>query len=274
MPNDAYFHGYSTEEQQRLIRQAEYWSTTLIPLGLSYKNGERVLEIGCGVGATPAVLANHFPGIQATGIDIERRQIAAAERYLESQGITADLQVADGSSIPLESSSVDHVYMMWFVEHMTDSVPVLSEALRVLRPGGTIVATETDYEMFKVSPECTDWDYVDHAQHEFFAKFGNPTAGRQLGALLRNTGFEDVTNAPVGFHYFQGGPGLKDHVNYVADFLEPGVGTMAELGFDESRLGRGIDYLRQLPDIPGGSMTQIVFRAHGTKGDSHLRDKK
>ena len=265
MSEDLYFHGYSQEEQRRLIRQAEYWRDKLIPVGLSYQPGEHVLELGCGVGAALGALSDQFPGIGLSGVDLEPRQIESAQRHLSSLGIDADLRVADATALPHDCGCCEHVYIMWLVEHLRDPMPVLREAHRVLRPDGTIAVTETDYTTFKITPESEDWDYVDRAQYEFFSRCGSPNAGRQLGVLLRAAGFVDVRSAPVGFHFFQGSGGLREHVEYMAEFLKPGIATMARLGFDEARLCRGIDALRRVADHPNGSVTQIIYRAFGVK---------
>jgi hypothetical protein len=136
----------------------------------------------------------------------------------------------------------------------------------VLRPGGSIAVTETDYEAFKVLPTSPDWEYLERAQYAFFAKHGNAVAGRQLGPLLVAAGFAEVRNAPVGFHFFAGGgSGLRAHIEYVADFLEPGLEKMAALGFELERLKRGLAHFRSVPDRPDGSMSQIVYRAHAVR---------
>ncbi len=267
MREEEYFHGYADDEQQRLIRQAEYWRRSLIPLGLSYRAGQRVLEIGCAAGATLAVLARDFPGIEVAGVDREARQIEFALGHFASLGLPkADLRVADASALPWEDDCFDHVYIMWLIEHLPDSAPVLREAKRVLGPGGTITVTETDYTTFKLLPPSPDWDHLEAAQLAFFTRHGNPVAGRALGVLLRAAGFAEIRNAPVGFHFFQGGgDGLRRHAAYVAEFLEPGIGKMAQRGFDEESLRRGLAHLRSIPEHPEGAMTQSVYRAHAVK---------
>jgi ubiquinone/menaquinone biosynthesis C-methylase UbiE len=272
MTQAAYFHGYSAAEQQRLVAQAEYWRHTLIPLGLDYRPGDRVLEIGCGAGAALGVLADTFPGLRLAGIDREPRQIEFAREHLAGRGTEApsgepDLRVGDAARLPWPESSFDHVFLMWFIEHLGDPLPILREARRVLRPGGTIAATETDYTTFKVTPESPDWDRLEAAQYAFFARHGNPIAGRQLGNLLAAAGFSAVDNRPVGFHFFAGetSGALRRHAEYVADFLAPGIPQLAELGYDRAALVRGIAHLRRVPSLPDGSMTQIVYRARGVR---------
>jgi ubiquinone/menaquinone biosynthesis C-methylase UbiE len=263
-----YFHGFSPAEQDRLIRQAEYWRESLVPLGLSYRAGEHVLEIGCAAGATLAVLAERFPGISVAGIDLEPRQVDFARRHLAALvHADADLRHGNGANLPWSTDEFDHVYIMWLIEHLADSMPLLREARRVLRPGGSICITETDYTTFKVWPPSPDWDHLEQAQFEFFRRHGNPVAGRQLGFLLAAAGFTGISSGPVGFHFFSGHDpaALRGHADYVAEFLEPGIDKLAARGYDADRLRRALAHLRSLAARRDAAMTQIVYRAHARR---------
>lgn len=266
MTGTDYLHGFSTDEQRRLVEQAEYWCERLIPHGLAYEPGDRVLELGCGAGAALAVLGETFRDVSLAGIDLEPRQIEFARRHLAARGFSgADVRVGDAARLPWEDGSVDRVFVMWFLEHLADPLPVLREAHRVLRPGGTISLTETDYTSFRVVPPSEDFDALARAQRQHYALHGAVDIGRRLGPLLVAAGFDDVRNGPVGFHFFagDGSDELRRYTEYTVAHLELGVPAMVRaLGVDEEPLRRGLELLRRLPDDPRGSMTQIVYRAH------------
>lgn len=262
-----YLHGFDSSEQQRLIQQAEYWRTKLIRPGLEYRAGQRVLDVGCGVGAVLRVLAAEFPGIMLAGIDLEPRQVEFARSYLSSEGLDADLRIGDGAHLPWPDGAIDHVYMMWFIEHLRDGLPVLREARRVLRPGGTAAIAETDYTHFKVYPLSDDWDLVEAAQYEHFRRHGNPIAGRRLGTMLAQAGFGCVTSTGIVFHFSTATDpvALRAHTDYVAGFLEPALPALAALGFDLSRLRRGLAHWRTLPDHPEGAVSHVAYKAIAVK---------
>lgn len=261
-----YLHGYTAAEQQRLLDQAEYWRHSLIPVGLDYRPGHQVLEVGCGAGAVLGVLASDFPGIQVAGLDIEAAQIDYAAAHLAKLGVRgADLQVGDARSLPWVSQSTDHVYMMWLLEHLTDPVAVLRESHRVLKPGGTIVLTETDYTTFKIHPGHPDYDYLEQIQFDYFDRFGQAYAGRLQGNWLLEAGFREIRNGPVGFHFcFGQDPSrLRAHVDYVVGFLEPSLPNLAaSLGADLIRLRRGLEHFRSIAGRPDACVTQLAYRAH------------
>lgn len=263
-----YIHGFDPAEQRRLIEQAAYWRDRLLFVGVDYKPGETVLEIGCGVGAILAEIGTRFPLACLSGIDIESAQADTARRYLADRGIDADIRLADATALPWDDASVDHVYVIWVLEHLSDPMPLLHEARRVLKPGGTIALTETDYTTFRCWPRHEDFDYLARAQRELFERNGHAFAGRVLGAWLNAAGFRRVSSRPAGFHSFTtpDNDDLREQVDYISGFLEPMIPRLtAELGRDETRLRAGLSHYRSIPDRDEGAVTQIVYRAVAQK---------
>lgn len=259
-----YVHGYSRAEQERLVAQAAFHRDTLILPELRCQPGERLLEIGCGAGAVLGVLATGCPGLAIAGIDRAAEQIAFARALLQGLGVAgADLRQGDATSLPWPAETFDHVYIMWLLEHVQDPRPVLAEARRVLRPGGSITVNETDYDMTHAYPRNPDFDYLAEGQRALFRRSGTYDIGRRVGTELHAAGFRAVRAGFMGYHRFvDGGPGLRELVDYMLGFLDPMVSRMAaELGLDEARLRRGADHMRGLPDLPAASFTQVVFRA-------------
>ena len=259
MPDRTYIHGYSSEEQQRLIEQAHYWHDLLTLHDLTYRQGESLLEIGCAAGATLGVLGTAFDGLRLAGIDLEARQIDFARQYLASLGLLdVDLRVGDARQLSWSERAFDHVYIMWLLEHVdeADGEAILRRAFRVLKPGGTITVTEPDYTAIRIYPESEDYEYLHQALLDLFRWNGNAIAGRILGALLVAVGFEEVRSAALGFHFFtqSGDHGLRRHPQ-----------MLASLGRDEARLRKGLEFFRSVPSQPRGSLTQVVYRARAKR---------
>src|SRR3954447_20960589 len=159
----SYVHGYGSPEQERLVQQAEHWRHRLIRDGTELEPGARLLEIGCGVGAVLAVLGQEFPGIRLTGVDIEPKQLEFARGHLERSGVGATLVEADALALPFADESFDHVWMMWFLEHVPDPPAVLREARRVLASGGRITAIEVDYSTCRAEPSTPAFEALIRA---------------------------------------------------------------------------------------------------------------
>src|SRR6185503_14487809 len=184
-PVTDYVHGYGTREQERLVEQAEHWRQRLIRDGTELAPGTRLLEVGCGVGAVLAVLGQEYPGLRLSGVDIEPAQLAFARGHLARAGVEATLVEADALALPFADESFDHVWMMWFLEHLPDPPAALREARRVLAPGGRLTAIEVDYSTVRVEPPATPaFDALTGAMVQGMAASGWSDAGTRLPGWL------------------------------------------------------------------------------------------
>ena len=95
-----------------------------------------VLDLGCGEGHLIHYLREH--GYHVSGFDLERRAGKLAEHF----GSDPDIRVTDDPTrIPFPAASFDALVANQVFEHVTDLDAVLSECRRVLRAGGTLIAT-------------------------------------------------------------------------------------------------------------------------------------
>ena len=264
-----YIHGYCETEQERLIQQAQYWRNDLILRDINYKSGDKLLEIGCGAGAVLGILGTAFPGIKIAGIDLETKQINYARQHLARLNLTdADLRVGDANNLPWNDNTFDCIYAIWFLEHLTNPLPVLKEARRVLRTKGTITITETDYRTILVTPESADYRYLQNGLCELLLQSGgNPYIGQSLGNLLNEAGFKTVTNKALSFHYYSSKDRQKlaEFIAYVDSWLAPTVPLIAEkLGKDKAKLIAGLEWFRSISNRDNGAATIVVYRVTAT----------
>ena len=92
----------------------------------------RVLDVGCGGGFLANDLAAR--GHRVVGIDASEDALAVA-RLHDSSG-SVRYERGDALSLPFANESFDVVCAMDFLEHVEQPERVISEAARVLRPGG------------------------------------------------------------------------------------------------------------------------------------------
>jgi 2-polyprenyl-6-hydroxyphenyl methylase / 3-demethylubiquinone-9 3-methyltransferase len=98
--------------------------------------GERVLDVGCGEGRFAAELAD--AGARVVGVDVAEEPLRRARaRHPE-----LDLRLIDGEGPwELEDASFDVVWAGEVIEHVADTAAWLSEIRRVLRSGGSLLAS-------------------------------------------------------------------------------------------------------------------------------------
>lgn len=112
--------------------------------------GLRILDVGCGTGFIPGVLADLLaPGDLLVGLDQSAGMLARARAKVGGDG-RCRLVRGDAAGLPLRPGSVDLVTVNSFLHHVCDYRAVLREIDRVLRPGGYLVlAHEPDRDFFR-----------------------------------------------------------------------------------------------------------------------------
>jgi SAM-dependent methyltransferase len=254
-----YVHGYGTPEQERLVEQAEHWRHRLIRDGTALPPGTRLLEVGCGVGAVLAVLGQEFPGVRLTGVDIEPKQLEFARGHLRRAGVEATLVEADALALPFRDGSFDHVWMMWFLEHVADPPTVLREARRVLAPGGAVTAIEVDYSTCRAEPSTPSFDALIRAMVQGMAASGWSDAGTRLPGWISEAGFRAVDEGERP--YWWQGDDLAGQARYAADVLESALDALARLpDSDAAELRAGLADLRALSEQPGAGLGWVVHK--------------
>ena len=95
-----------------------------------------VLEIAIGTGRN---LPFYPADIRLTGIDLSPAMLELARGRAAALGRTVDLRLADAARLPFDAASFDTVTTTLALCTVPDPTATLSEARRVLRPGGRLV---------------------------------------------------------------------------------------------------------------------------------------
>ncbi len=98
----------------------------------------RVLDVGCGFGATSLVLAREFPESEQVGIDLSDPLLEMARSKAKEMNTRRPVRFerADVQEIPFEEDSFDVLLNLNMVHLVEDPERMLAEMERVLRPGG------------------------------------------------------------------------------------------------------------------------------------------
>ncbi len=98
--------------------------------------GQRVLEVGCGIGKDARYLCEN--GIDYCGLDYSFRSVRMAQDHLAFAGLSPRLLNADAGTLPFRDGSFDLAFSIGVLHHIADTPAGCRELLRVLRPGGTL----------------------------------------------------------------------------------------------------------------------------------------
>jgi arsenite methyltransferase len=105
--------------------------------------GLRVLDAGCGVGATACYLVKTY-GCRVTGIDLRESMVERARERAQREGIggRATFRTADVRDLPFEDESFDVVLCESVATFVEDKQQVVDELVRVVKAGGRVGLNE------------------------------------------------------------------------------------------------------------------------------------
>lgn len=103
----------------------------------SEHRGEKVLEIGAGLGTDLAQFAKH--GAICTDVDLSAGHLQHAKRNFKLRGFKGEFKHSDAETLPVDDNQFDVVYSNGVIHHTPNTQSVINEIYRVLRPGGKAI---------------------------------------------------------------------------------------------------------------------------------------
>ncbi len=108
----------------------------------NFTGTEFVVDMGSGAGHTALACARH--AARVVGIDVTPEMVLMASHLAEQRSLSnVTFQVGDVEALPFEDASVDVVTSRVSAHHYANPAKALSEAFRVLKPGGLLLVADT-----------------------------------------------------------------------------------------------------------------------------------
>lgn len=195
-----YRRNESTEENSEpeltYFEAQAYWGATKHMGGLkatkelielcNIDKGKQVLDVGCGVGATPCYIAKRH-GCRVVGVDISEKMIDWANKRAKRKGVEnlVEFRVADAQNLPFKDDLFDVVIGESVITFIEDKKRAISEYLRVTKPGGYVGFNEETW--IKTPPK----EFIEYTSHMWDIEVEIPNQN-QWEELLRGTGLKDL----------------------------------------------------------------------------------
>ncbi|HMS64960.1 MAG TPA: class I SAM-dependent methyltransferase [Ignavibacteria bacterium] len=153
-----------------------------------------ILEIASGTGRVTKHLRKNLPlPVKISATDISEDMLAIAKELLKDHSI--EFLTADAQDLPYDDNSFDTVICQFGIMFFPDKPKAMSEAYRVLKPGGVML--------------FNTWDKIEnnplvHTSHKFVNEFfkNDPPAfykipfsmydRNELSELMTNAGFKNI----------------------------------------------------------------------------------
>jgi SAM-dependent methyltransferase len=118
---------------------------------LGLVDGERLLDVGCGLGEAALALAEDLgDGGEVVGIDASERMLRVARSNAGGAPSRVRFTVGDAGSLDEPDDSFDAVRSERTLQWLADPAAAVAEMMRVLRPGGRVSLIDTDWSTFTI----------------------------------------------------------------------------------------------------------------------------
>jgi len=225
---------------------------------LRLRQGDTAVDLGCGLGFDVSKMANIvFPGGSSIGIDVSQTLVDAARKaFCDHEGVS--FKRGDIHNLDIPSNSVDGIRVDRTLQHVQDPQRVISEMVRVLKPGRWMVCAEPDWSTFVIDADNNE--VTDLVVQTWKSGFRNPHIGSQLLRRVRTEGLENTwTDGLILL-----ADGMKA-ANIVYDIRATVEKVKAGNGEKSSIMDAWVNELQRREDHEGVIACVTIFLAGGQK---------
>lgn len=226
---------------------------------LGLKKGSVVLDAGCGPGYDSLRMAARVGSSgHVTGIDLSTGMVARAQEKAAGSGLPVTFRTGNICDLDLPDNRFDGVRVERTLQLVADTGRGIDELIRVLRPGGTLVAVDPDWETFVVDPGDRD------TTRKFFGfcadQFPDGSSGRKFYRYFRERNLRDVVihPEPLVFHDFSLAYRVLNMKQFLAAAVEQSVLSQGEVEDWEQEL-------KSADSVGNFTFTGMMFAVSGRK---------
>jgi ubiquinone/menaquinone biosynthesis C-methylase UbiE len=180
-------------------------------------NGSRILDFGCGSGASTAILARTFLNSTIVGVELESELLSIAREranFYDFKNVEFRLSPS-ASDLPPDIETFDYVVMSAVYEHLLpdERKVVLNKLWKCVRRGGALFLDQTPNQLFPIELHTTYLPFInyfpDSLAHWYARKFSkriDPTdswtsllrqgiRGATIGEIMKN--IERTNGKPI-----------------------------------------------------------------------------
>jgi demethylmenaquinone methyltransferase/2-methoxy-6-polyprenyl-1,4-benzoquinol methylase len=175
---------------------------------LAPRNGQHLLDVAGGTGDIAFRFLKRAPGAEAVVLDMTESMLVEGRKRAEAEKLARQLGwvAGDAMALPFEDNSFDRYTISFGIRNVTRIGDALTEAFRVLRPGGRLMVLEFsqlpnaglqrlyDLYSFNVIPRMGQVIANDRDSYQYLVEsIRNFPDQESFAAMIRNAGFDNVS---------------------------------------------------------------------------------
>jgi LmbE family N-acetylglucosaminyl deacetylase/SAM-dependent methyltransferase len=154
---------------------------------LALRPGQRLLDVGCGLGDAVLALSADLGEGEVVGIDGSEVMLAEARKRAADATCRVRFTVGDAGALDEPDASFDAVRSERMLQWVPDPARAVAEMARVVRPGGLVCLTDSDWSTLEF--DVGDPDIARRVRETFGVDRGRQTtAGGRLPSLAEAAG--------------------------------------------------------------------------------------
>ncbi|KAL6545523.1 glycylpeptide N-tetradecanoyltransferase [Orobanche gracilis] len=149
---------------------------------LELKPGQKVLDVGCGIGGGDFYMADKYD-VHVVGIDLSVNMISFALERAIGLKCSVEFEVADCTKKEYPDGTFDVIYSRDTILHIQDKPALFRSFYKWLKPGGKVLIS--DYCRNAGSPSAEFSEYIKQRGYDLHSV-------EAYGQMLRDAGFDEV----------------------------------------------------------------------------------
>eukprot|EP00268_Persea_americana_P064537 TRINITY_DN850_c0_g1_i2.p1 TRINITY_DN850_c0_g1~~TRINITY_DN850_c0_g1_i2.p1 ORF type:complete len:491 (-),score=107.70 TRINITY_DN850_c0_g1_i2:232-1704(-) len=149
---------------------------------LELKPGEKVLDVGCGIGGGDFFMAENFD-VEVVGIDLSVNMVSLALERAIGRKCSVEFEVADCTKKMYPDDTFDVIYSRDTILHIQDKPALFRSFFKWLKPGGRVLIS--DYCKSAGLPSADFSKYINQRGYDLHDI-------EAYGQMLKDAGFAEV----------------------------------------------------------------------------------